>query len=75
MPINEEEPIPEPDPRVERFVMASRHVVGATERVPIRVVVLLVIALVSVTLAPLPINLIGVGAVLLLAIDTASHRR
>jgi hypothetical protein len=60
---------------VERVAIVSREVVGASERMPVRVVVLFVIALACVILAQVPFNVVGGAAIVLLALDTATHRR
>lgn len=74
-PVNEE-PVPiEPDPRVTRFITRTTSAVGATDRVPLRVMLLFVLAAMCVAVAPVPANLIGVAAIALLALDTALHRR
>lgn len=73
-PVNEEI-IVEEDPRFARFVARSRHAIGASDRMPVRVLILFILTGGCVTLAPTPINFIGVAAVVLLALDTATHRR
>jgi hypothetical protein len=42
---------------------------------PVRVLVLFVIAVGCVVLSPIPANMVGVAALVLLALDTATHRR
>jgi hypothetical protein len=74
MPVTEEAPEREPT-LGERFAMRTRQVVGASERMPIRVFVLFVTIAAVAAVAPEPANIIGVAAVSLLALDTASHRR
>ena len=76
MPVNEELP-PEDvrDPVIERLVTRSRGVMGASDRMPIRVIVLVVVIVGLMTLAPTPANIIGVAATVLLALDIAQHRR
>ena len=74
MPVNELPPEPEPT-LADRFVPQARRAVGATDRIPLRVMVLFVVAAASMVVAPIPFNVIGVGAVALLALDTATHRR
>lgn len=78
MPVNEEPPEPEPDPRVVRVqnaLIRSRDLMGGSDRMPIRVILLVIIVGICMTLAPTPANIIGVGALLLLSLDIATHRR
>lgn len=75
MPVNELPPEPEPDPRVERVLAQTRRAIGASDRMPVRVMVYIVVAAIATTFAPLPANVIGVAAIALLALDTALHRR
>jgi hypothetical protein len=76
MPVNEELPPEEVrDPIIERLVTRSRVVIGASDRMPIRVIVLVVVIVGLMTLAPTPANIIGVAATVLLALDIAQHRR
>ena len=74
MPVNEELPDPEPT-LADRFAVRSRAVIGASDRMPVRVILLFILIGVCVTLAPIPANLLGVGALSLLALDTSLHRR
>ena len=73
-PVNEEEPVPQPT-LADRFAIRSRTLMGASDRMPIRVLILFTLTAMCVTLAPIPANLIGVAALSLLALDTAVHRR
>lgn len=75
MPTNEEEPVEELDPIIERAIHRTRGVIGASDRMPIRVIVLIITILVCVTLSPTPANIIGLAALTLLAIDITQHRR
>lgn len=75
MPVNELPVEPEPDPRLDRFRSQVRAATGASDRMPLRVLVLFVIAAASMVAAPIPFNVIGAAAVALLALDAASHRR
>jgi hypothetical protein len=76
MPVNEEPIEEEEDPRFERVrAMASRGLMGASDRMPVRVIILAIIVGVCVTLSPTPANIIGGVALLLLIIDLAQHRR
>lgn len=73
-PVNDE-PLP-PEPTLgERFAVRSRAAIGASDRMPVRIILLFVLIGVCVTLAPIPANLLGVGALSLLALDTSLHRR
>lgn len=74
MPVNEE-PLPPEPTLADRFVTRSRAAIGASDRMPVRVFILFILIGGCTTLAPIPFNLIGVGAVALLALDTAVHRR
>jgi hypothetical protein len=75
-PVNEEvEPEPIDLPITSQVVMASRNAIGASDRMPVRVIILFTVAIACSTLAPLPINIIGAAAIVLLALDTAIHRR
>ena len=74
-PVNEAEVIEEPDPRFAKVAIKSRALIGASDRMPVRVIVLVIALGICVTLAPLPANIIGIGALLLLALDIALHRR
>ena len=73
-PVNEYEPEPEP-PAYERIFAKSRASIGASDRMPIRVLILFMVIATCTTLAPIPVNIIGVCALALLALDTALHRR
>jgi hypothetical protein len=75
MPVNEPEQVEELDPVIERLVTRTRGAIGASERMPIRVIVLVIAIAVCMTLAPTPANIIGVAAIALLALDIAQHRR
>lgn len=75
MPVNEYVEPDEPIRRVELAQQVVSRATGATDRVPLRVLVLFVVAVVCATLAPLPANVVGVAALVLLALDTALHRR
>lgn len=71
-----EYPVEEPvDPRFERILARSRHAVGASDRMPVRVIFLFIIIGICMTLSPTPANIVGIGATLLLSLDTATHRR
>jgi hypothetical protein len=75
-PVNEELPPDEVrDPVIERLVTRARDAMGASERMPIRVLVYFVALAACMTTAPTPANIIGVAALALLALDTAQHRR
>lgn len=73
-PVNEEVQ-PAEDPRFERFRQRTTRAVGASERMPVRVLVLFVVAIACAAIAPIPANIVGVAAIVLLALDTAIHRR
>jgi hypothetical protein len=73
-PVNEDEPIAPPSRREVWSDRAAKSI-GASDRMPIRVFILFVTAVACVTLAPVPANLLGVAAVVLLAIDSTQHRR
>jgi hypothetical protein len=75
MPVNEGIDTEPEVPITSRVVIASRNAIGASERMPVRVIVLFTVATGCATLAPLPINIVGVAAIVLLALDTAIHRR
>jgi hypothetical protein len=75
MPVNEEEIVVEDSTLVDRFVARSRGAIGASDRMPARVIVDFVIAIACTALAPIPVNIVGVAAVVLLALDTSLHRR
>jgi len=68
MPVNEPEPEPEPT-LAERFIPRARASIGASDRLPVRVLMLFIITGVCVTLAPIPANIIGVIGICLLALD------
>jgi hypothetical protein len=76
MPVNQE-PIEEPAEFgiASRLAIRSREVAGASDRLPLRVIILFILSIVCVTLAQVPFNLVGVAAIVLLALDTAAHRR
>lgn len=74
-PVNEEPEELVPDPRFVRVQTTTRGLMGASDRIPIRLIVLFIILSVCVTLSPTPANIIGVGALFLITIDTALHRR
>jgi hypothetical protein len=73
-PVNEEAPLPDPT-TVDRFVARSRGAIGASDRMPVRVLFLFILSICCVAVAPVPANIVGVAAVVLLALDTAVHRR
>lgn len=75
MPVNDEPIIEEPHPYAERFFTQTRRAVGATDRIPLRIMALFIVIAVCTALAPIPANLVGVAAVALLALDSALHRR
>lgn len=76
MPVNEEPIEEEEDPRFAKVrAIASRGVMGGTDRFPVRVIILAIIVGITVTLSPTPANIIGGAALLLLIIDIAQHRR
>jgi len=74
MPVNELEPEPEPT-IADRFMPRVRAVTGTSDRMPLRVLILFILTGACVTLAPTPINIIGVAALFMLALDTVTHRR
>ena len=74
MPVTELPPEPEPT-LADRFAVRSRAAIGASDRIPVRVIILFILMGGCVTLAPLPANIIGVAALALLALDTSLHRR
>jgi hypothetical protein len=73
-PVNEEPPEPQ-TPRFDRLVVRSRGAMGASDRMPVRVLFLFILTICTIALAPVPANIFGVAAVVLLALDTAMHRR
>jgi len=77
MPVTDDYAVTEESPKtvIERVAIVSREVVGANTRLSLRTIVLFVIALICVTLAQVPFNVIGVVAVGLLALDQATARR
>lgn len=76
MPTNEEHQVEDGKVGViERVAIVSRDAMGASERLPVRVIILFTVAIVCATFAPIPYNLIGAGSIVLLALDTAIHRR
>jgi hypothetical protein len=75
-PVNEEPIVEEEDPRFANVrAIASRGVMGASDRMPARVIVLLLLTGLTVSLAPIPANIVGIITLLLLTIDIAIHRR
>jgi hypothetical protein len=75
MPVNEE-PVAVPnDPRIDAIIARSRHAIGASDRMPVRVIILFILSICCVAVAPVPANIVGVAAVVLLALDTSLHRR
>ena len=74
-PVNEDEPTPPEPPAFVAAMYRTRAAVGASERMPLRVLILFIVTIGCTTLAPIPANIIGVAAVVLLALDTATHRR
>lgn len=76
MPVNEEV-IEEPeDPRFARVrAMASRGVMGSSDRMPLRVILLVILIGICGSTSPIPANIIGIVALLLLTLDIAVHRR
>lgn len=75
MPVNDMVEPPDEIRRLEVMQQAVSRATGADHRVPLRVLVLFVVAVVCCTLAPIPANVVGVAAMVLLALDTALHRR
>jgi hypothetical protein len=75
MPVNDIAEEDEPITRIELAQQIVSRATGATDRVPLRVLVLFVVAVVCATLAPIPANVVGVAALVLLALDVALHRR
>jgi hypothetical protein len=76
-PVTDIPPEPAPDPRVEALQRAQQRVartVGATDRVPLRVIVLALIVGACAVTAPIPFNAIAVMATVLLIIDIATRR-
>ena len=74
-PVNDIVVEDEPVQKIELARMAVAKVTGASETLPLRLIVLFVVAVVCSTLAPIPWNGVGVAAVVLLALDTAMNRR
>jgi len=74
MPVNEVPPEPEPT-LGEKLVVRSRGAIGASDRMPVRVIILFILSICCVAVAPVPANIVGVAAVVLLALDTSLHRR
>lgn len=74
-PTTEEDPIPEHSPLYERFATTTKRSVGATDRIPLRVLILFSVTIICTTMAPIPFNVVGVTALVLLALDTSLHRR
>jgi hypothetical protein len=75
MPSTEFPAEPEPDPRFQRVIERSRQAIGASDRMPVRVLALVIVVSVCMTLSPTPANIIGMIALVLLVIDIATHRR
>jgi len=67
MPVNEEEPPPEPT-IADRYVPRVRAAIGATDRTPVRMIVLFIIIGACLAVAPPPFNAIGFAALVLLAL-------
>jgi hypothetical protein len=74
-PVNEFIEEPEVVPVTDRVASTIRHAVGASDRLPVRVLLLFVVVVICTAMAPLPANLVGVAAAVLLALDTSLHRR
>jgi len=74
-PVNEEPIEEEPDPRFAKVQSATRDVMGASERMPIRVILLVILIGLCGATSPIPANIIGIVALLLLTLDIAVHRR
>ena len=74
-PVNEEPIEEEPDPRFARVQAGARDVMGASERMPIRVILLVILIGLCGATSPIPANIIGIVALLLLTLDIAVHRR
>jgi len=75
-PVNEEPVVEEEDPRFAKVrAIASRGVMGASDRMPLRVILLVLLIGICGSTSPIPANIIGIIALLLLTIDTAIHRR
>jgi hypothetical protein len=75
-PVNEyveDEPVVVTVP--ERVSGVIHRATGASDRVSLRVILLFIVVSVCVALAPMPANIVGVAAVVLLALDTSLHRR
>jgi hypothetical protein len=51
------------------------QVTGTSERMPLRVLILFITIAACTTMSPVPLNIIGVAAVAMLALDQATHRR
>jgi hypothetical protein len=75
MPTTELPTEPEEDPRFKEVLERSRHAIGASDRMPVRVIILVALIATCVTLSPTPVNIIGIVATVLLALDIATHRR
>jgi hypothetical protein len=75
MPITEGVEPPDEIRRIELIQQQVSRATGADPRVPMRVLVLFVVAVVCGTMAPVPYSVVGVAAMVLLALDTALHRR
>ncbi len=75
MPVNEEPIEPEPDPRFAKVQAKARGVMGASDRMPIRAILLVIVVGLCIALSPIPANIVGIIALLLLTIDIAIHRR
>jgi hypothetical protein len=75
VPVNEYIEEPEVVPAPQRVASTLRRAVGATDRLPTRVLLLFVVVIVCMATAPYPASLIGAAAIVLLALDTSLHRR
>jgi hypothetical protein len=60
---------------VKRIGNQTRQVAGASERLPLRVIVLFAVTAGCLGTAITPLNFIGLVGIILLALDTAQHRR
>jgi len=67
MPVNEVPPDPEPT-LGERFAVRSRAAIGATDRTPVRMIVLFICIGACLAVAPPPFNALGFAALVLLAL-------
>lgn len=75
MPVTEGVEVEEPESTLRRITMRSRDAMGISDRMPARVLILFILSAGCAALAPIPANIAGVAAVVLLALDTATHRR